>query len=254
MMLPPQFLKTPIAHRALHDLSRQRPENSLSAVQAAVEAGFGIEIDVQLTSDDRAVVFHDYDLSRMTEGRGNVRNRCADDLNTIPLLGGDGAGIPGLPDVLSTIDGRVALLIEIKDEDGALGPEVGALEAAVAAALDGYNGPVAVMSYNPHSMAAMQTLAPDVPRGLVTEAFQRVDWSLPTDQLISLTNIVDYDRVGATFISQNKRDLHHPRVAELKSQGANILTWTIRSSQEEQKARQIAENITFEGYLPKPSP
>lgn len=250
MMLSPQFLTTPIAHRALHDLARGRPENSGSAVKAAVDAGFGIEIDVQLTADDRAVVFHDYELERLTGARGLVRERRAEDLHTVPLSGGGGAGIPELSEVLSMIAGRVPLLIEIKDQDGALGADVGALEAAVAEALDGYTGPVAVMSFNPHSMAAMQTLAPDVPRGLVTEAFQRIDWDVPTERLIALTNIVDYERVGAVFISHNKHDLHHPRVAELKSQGANVLTWTIRSSEEERKAREVAQNVTFEGYLP----
>ena len=250
MMLPAQFLAKPIAHRALHDLSKNRPENSVPAVRAAVEAGYAIEIDVQLTSDNRAVVFHDYDLLRLTGGRGMVRERRSSDLHTVPLSGGCGAVIPDLQEVLSIIAGRVPLLIEIKDQDGTLGPEVGTLEAAVAEALDAYTGRVAVMSFNPHSMAAMQTLAPEVPRGLVTEAFQRVDWDAPTERLISLTRIVDYERVGATFISHNKRDLHHPRVAELKSQGASILTWTIRSPEEERKAREVAQNITFEHYLP----
>ena len=250
MTLPATFLASPVAHRGLHDLSTGRPENSVPAVCAAIEAGFGIEIDVQLTADNRAVVFHDYDLARLTGGRGLVRERRASDLHTVPLSGGGGATIPDLQEVLSIIAGRVPLLIEIKDQDGALGPEVGALETAVAEALNDYTGPVAVMSYNPHSMAAMQTLAPDVPRGLVTEAFQRVDWDAPTERLISLTNIIDYERVGAAFISHNKRDLHHPRVAELKSQGASIFTWTIRSPEEERAARKVAQNITFEGYLP----
>ncbi|NNE89998.1 MAG: phosphodiesterase [Silicimonas sp.] len=255
MMLPPQFLKTPLAHRALHDVALQRPENSAAAVQAAVDAGYGIEIDVQVSSDNRAIVFHDYDLARLTDGRGAINERRAEDLSTIPLTGGGGAGIPGLSDVLAMVGGQVPLLIEIKDQDGALGPEVGVLEAAVADALQDYAGAVAVMSFNPHSMVAMQTLAPEVPRGLVTEAFQRADWGeTPISRLISLTNISDYERVGASFISHNKRDLHHPRVAELKSQGARILTWTIRSPEEERKAREIAENITFEGYLPAPAP
>lgn len=253
-ILPKGFLDYAISHRGLHDLSKSRPENSAAAVQAAVDSDYGVEIDVQLTADDKAVVFHDYDLNRLTNGNGSIRQRRAQDLGSIPLSGGGGEGIPLLADILRIVDGKVPLLVEIKDQDGSLGPDVGILEAAVALEIDGYAGPVAVMSYNPHSVAAMQTLAPDVPRGIVTEAFQRAEWDLPTDQLIALTNIVDYERVGASFISHNKRDLHHPRVAELKSDGAHILTWTIRSLAEEHKARQIAENVTFEGYLPERRP
>ena len=184
--LPDCFLENAIAHRGLHDLSKCRPENSGTAVQAAVDANYAIEIDIQLTADDQAVVFHDYDLNRLTDGKGSIRQRRTQDLGSIPLSGGSGEGIPTLERILGIIDGKVPLLIEIKDQDGSLGPEVGILEAAVASAIEGYSGPLAVMSYNPHSVAAMQALAPDVPRGIVSEAFQRVDWDLPTDQLIAL--------------------------------------------------------------------
>ncbi|MEP3698304.1 MAG: glycerophosphodiester phosphodiesterase family protein, partial [Marinomonas sp.] len=237
-------------HRALHNNAQGRPENSAAAVQAAVDAGYAIEIDVQLSVDNKAVVFHDYDLARLTDGRGAVRERTADDLKTVPLKYGGGAGIPSLSSVLEIIDGQVPLLIEIKDQDGALGAEVGALENAVAQAINDYSGPIAVMSFNPHSVAAMQTLAPDVPRGLVTEYFRAADWKAPPDRLAALTHIDDYDKVGACFISHNRRDLQCTRLAELKSQGARILTWTIRSPKEETNALHVAENITFEGYRP----
>lgn len=70
--LPPVFLQTPIAHRALHDLSDNRPENSRAAIRAAIEAGYGIEIDLQRTSDNRAMVFHDYDMTRLTGRPGPI--------------------------------------------------------------------------------------------------------------------------------------------------------------------------------------
>lgn len=248
--LPSGFLTRPIAHRGLHDASKGRPENSLPAVQAAVQAGYGIEIDLQLTSDEKPVVFHDYDLSRLTEASGAVNLRRAADLRTIPLKGATNEGIPQLDAVLEIIKGQVPVLIEIKDQDGALGPEIGPLEAAVAQAINTYSGLVAVMSFNPHSVAAMQTLAPSIPRGLVTENFLAEDWRVTEKQAASLTLIEDFERVGACFISHDKQDLDRPRVADLKSQGARILTWTIKSEKEERKAREIAENITFEGYLP----
>ena len=247
--LPYVFLEYPMAHRALHDASDNRPENSTAAVQAALDAKYGIEIDVQLSLDQKPVVFHDYELARLTNWRGRVNQRSADDLQSIPLLDGGGAGIPTLKTILKQVAGQVPLLIEIKDQDGALGAEVGALEAAVAEAINDYSGPAAVMSFNPHSVAAMQTLAPNVPRGLVTEDFTLDDWGLTAERAEALTQIEDYERVGACFISHNKRDLMHPRVDELKSNGARILTWTIKSYEQEAAARQVAENITFEGYL-----
>ena len=247
--LPDPFLHLPIAHRGLHDVNAGRAENSRAAIRAAIEAGYGIEIDVQLTRDNKAAVFHDYALERLTSEMGPVARRTLAELGTVQLRGG-GEGVPGLQEVLEIVAGQAPLLIEIKDPDGALGPDVGPLEMAVSHALEGYGGPVAVMSFNPHSVAALQTLLPDVPRGLVTCAFKAEDWPVPGPRRMELADIPDYARVGASFISHDAGDLDAPRVADLKGKGANILCWTIRSPEAEAHARRIAENVTFEGYLP----
>lgn len=249
MNLPPPFFKQPIAHRALHDRHAGRPENSRAAVQAAVDGGYGIEIDLQPSADGIAMVFHDPDLARLTGNRGLVRDCTAAELGRLPLLGGP-EGIPTLQEVLDLVAGRVPLLVEIKDQDGQMGPDVGRLEEAAAAVLSGYDGPLAVMSFNPHSMAAMAKLAPDLPRGLTTNAFRPQDWHELTPEICDrLRTIPDYDRVGACFISHEFTDLSRPRVQELKTQGATILCWTIRSLESERAARSLADNITFEGYL-----
>ncbi len=246
-ILPPAFLTQPFAHRGYHDLPAGRPENSRAAFQAAVAAGYGIELDVQRSVDDAAMVFHDYDLARLTGRSGMVRGLPAAELATIPLTGGSD-GIPTLSEVLSIVAGRVPLLVEIKDQDGALGTDVGPLEHAVADALRGYAGPVAVMSFNPHSVAAMAALLPDMPRGLTTCGFDPADWPVSAERCAELRGIPDFDRVGASFISHDKADLDNPRVAGLKSLGAGILCWTIRSPEQEAGARRVADNITFEGY------
>ncbi|MCL4188237.1 MAG: phosphodiesterase [Rhodobacteraceae bacterium] len=246
--LPPSFLGPPVAHRALHDCTAGRPENSRAAVAAAVAAGYGIEIDVQPSADGRAMVFHDATLDRMTTGKGPVAARTAAELGAIGLKGG-AEGIPTLAEVLALVAGRVALLVEVKDQDGAMGPAVGPLEAAVAADLAGYAGPVAVMSFNPHSVAALARHAPQVPRGITTAAFRLADWTgLTAPVRRRLRAIADYDAVGASFVSHEARDLGRARVAELKAAGAAILCWTIRSPAAEAAARRIAHNITFEGY------
>ena len=246
--LAPAFLRAPLAHRGLHDVTQGRPENSRAAISAAIAHGYGIEIDVQLTADDLDVVFHDYGLDRLAEGQGPVRALSLAALADISLRGG-AEGIPSLPDILRLVHGRVPLLIEIKDQDGAMGARIGPLETATAAALENYEGPVAVMSFNPHSVARMAELCPHIPRGLVTEGFAPSDWPFSKTVCDHLREIPDFDRARASFISHDASDLSRQRVTDLKAQGANILCWTIRSSEAEAEARKIADNVTFEGYM-----
>jgi glycerophosphoryl diester phosphodiesterase len=251
--LPSEFLATPIAHRALHDIAKGRPENSRAAVNAAVEHGYGIEIDLQLTADGRAMVFHDYDLSRLTGATGPLRLQTAAAAGAIALKHGDGETIPTLDEILDLVKGAVPLLIEIKDQDGSMGSAVGPLEQATAAALAGYDGPVAVMSFNPFSIARMAELAPGVARGLVTSGYDPSDWPLSVETCDRLRGIPDFSDCHGAFISHDKADLSRPRVQQLRAQGVPVLCWTIRSPQEEAAARRFADNVTFEGYLaPRP--
>ena len=247
-LLPHSFATIPFAHRALHDVADGRPENSRAAIRAAIAAGYGIEIDVQLSGDGAAMVFHDYHLERLTDIQGAVQLLTSDALKSTPLRGGN-EGIPDLAEVLDIVAGRVPLLIELKDQDGAMGPKVGALERAAAVAIAGYVGDVAVMSFNPHAVAAMQVLAPDTPRGLTTSAYRPDDWPLPEGICTLLRGIPDYERVGASFISHEVDDLANARVAELKKAGAIVNCWTVRSAAQEAQARQVADTITFDGYL-----
>ncbi|WP_299889422.1 glycerophosphodiester phosphodiesterase family protein [uncultured Ruegeria sp.] len=246
--LPAEFLQTPLAHRALHDKTQSRPENSRAAIRAAVEAGYGIEVDLQLTSDDRAMVFHDYDMARLTGQSGPIRQITATQASSTTLLHADD-GIPTLDEVLDLVAGKVPLLIELKDQDGAMGTDVGALEQDAVRALQGYDGPLALMSFNPNSVAELARLAPDLPRGLVTSSYDPQDWPLSEETCSHLRAIPDFDRVGASFISHEVHDLARPRVAELKSKGVPILCWTVRSPEQEAEARKVADNVTFEGYL-----
>lgn len=247
--LPPSFLSRPIAHRALHDVSKGRPENSRAAIEAAIAADYGVEIDLQLSVDGHAMVFHDYALDRLTGQTGLVRDRTAADLATIPLNGGE-EGAPDLPEVLTCVAGRVPLLIELKDQHGEMGETDGTLERAVAAALAAYSGPVALMSFNPNMMVTLGALLPGHPIGLVTCGYTARDWpELPTRVRDHLRDIPDFDRVGASFISHDAVDLDRPRVKDIRAGGAPVLCWTIRSPSEEHTARQFCDNITFERYL-----
>ena len=229
-----------------------RPENSLAAFRAAIAAGYAIECDIQPSAEGTPMVFHDYDLKRLTGRPGRIRGQSTEALARLALLGGD-EGAPTLARMLDLVAGRVPVLIEIKDQDGAMGPDIGPLERAVANALRDYAGPAALMSFNPHSVAALAEAAPDRPRGLVTSAYTAKDWPLlPAATRDRLREIPDYDTTGASFISHEAADLDRPRVAELKAKGAAVLCWTIRSPEAEAKARRIAANVTFEGYSAAP--
>ena len=132
-----------------------------------------------------------------------------------------------------------------------MGQNVGALEAAVAQALRSYRGPVAVMSFNPYSVCAFGEIRSDIPLGLVTDRFEPKDWPiLSAERREHLAQILDLGTSGAGFISHNQAQLEDLPVSALKAQEVPVLCWTVRSRDEEHRARRIADNVTFEGYLP----
>ncbi len=237
----------PLAHRGLHDVSRDIAENSRASFSAAIAAGYGIECDVQLAADGEAMVFHDHDLARLTGRRGSVHQLPTRLLAGVRLLAG-GETIPTLADMLAVVAGRAPLLLEIKDQDGRLGPNVGPLETRLADLLGTYAGPVAVMSFNPHSVAAFAQQS-DRPVGLTTCDFNATDWPMlsPLRRNV-LAAMSELAPLGATFISHDKADLSSPMVAKARGDGRSILCWTIKSAAQESEARKIADNITFEGY------
>ena len=249
MTLPKDFFKHPFAHRALHDVRAGRPENAMSSIKAAMAAGYGIEVDLQLSKDGVPMVFHDDNLQRLTPQFGLPREFTAKELGAMRLTHGR-EGIPTFEALLDAVAGSVPLLVEIKDQSGELGPETGDMEAQVCALVAAYPGPIALMSFNGFSVGKCAEFAPDVPRGLVTDAFLAEEWpGVPAARLAHLAEIADFDDVGACFISHNHRDLGMPVVAKLKDDGVPVACWTVRSEAEEVRAREVADQVTSEGYL-----
>ena len=249
MILPASFFAKAITHRGLPNLDEGRAENSMAAFEAAIAHGYGIALDLQLSKDGAAMAFHDYDLGRLTDEKGAVAQRTSKELGAIPLKG-DGGMIPTFGEVLAFVAGRVPLLIEIKDQDGIMGPKVGPLEDATAKALEAYDGDAAVMSFNPHSIGHLHRIGLDRPLGLVTSAYTAEGWpTIPAKWRDELRDIPDFDAVGASFISHEAEDLSRPRVSTLKTAGAKVFCWTIKSAKAEAEARKVADNVTFEGYL-----
>lgn len=255
MTLPKAFLDRPFAHRGYHDASQGRVENARAAFDAAIKAGFGIELDVQMSRDGIPVVFHDHTLDRLTALKGPVRDRSAEELMGIPLAGGPDV-IERLDVILEHIGGRAPVLVEIKDQTGHGGADIAALDQVtgwvVQNAVKDHGVTAAVMSFNPAYVAALSWLDPAIPRGLVGMVFDEPD--LDPEMNAALSDYANFDRSGASFISHDRASLDAPSVARLKAKGVPVFTWTVRSAQEERAARKVADNITFEGYDPDAAP
>jgi glycerophosphoryl diester phosphodiesterase len=237
------FLGPPIAHRGLHDRAERRIENSRAAVAAAVEAGYGVEIDVQASADGEAMVFHDDTLDRLTGETGPIRARSATELRAMRLRGSTET-IPTLAEILALA--TTPLLVEIKDQSGCFGPKgVGPLAERVAALLAAHPGPVAVMSFNPDTVAAFAEAAPAIARGLTAGPPEDFPGAADPGALARLERA---GALGADFVSYNWRALPTPETAALRARAVPVLCWTIRSAEEEAQARRHADNVTFEGY------
>ncbi len=254
--LPQAFLERPLAHRtlhdALHDFGQGRAENSVSGAMAAMDAGYGLEIDVQLSRDNVAMVFHDYDLLKLTARAGLVCDFTAAELAEIGLIGGADK-ISRLDDFLAIICGRglPPILIELKPQNKTLGAETPELARAVAEAVTDCPAPLAIMSFNPHSIKHIARFLPDTPRGLVSDAFVPKNWAgVSENRCKELAQMSDYTPLGASFISHNVNDLESPQIDKIRALNGAVLCWTVRSPAQEKTARMRADNITFEGFLP----
>jgi glycerophosphoryl diester phosphodiesterase len=223
------------AHRGLH--GGGTPENSLSAFAAAIALGLGIECDVQQTGDGQAVVFHDWDLDRLTGERGPVALRSAAELAQIRLAGGNDR-IPPLRDMLGMVRGRVPLLIEVKTRRER---RIVPLCLAVRRELEGYSGPAAVMSFDPRVGEWFRRHAPRVIRGLVVseEGARTLSGAFRRRRALR--------QARPDFLAYDVRDLPSPFAAAQRKRGLPVLTWTVRSGALRKRAADHADAMIAEG-------
>lgn len=223
------------AHRGLHDGAV--PENSLAAFAGAIARGLGIECDLLPSADGRAVVFHDTDLQRLTGRPGQTRRTSVGDLTAMRLAGSDQT-IPTLRDTLALVAGRVPLLLELKSERGR---NVHALCRAVRRDLEGYAGPVAVMSFDPRVPAWFAQRMPDLPRGLViTEENART-------LIGALRRRLWVRHARPHFLAYDVRDLPSRFAAAQAGKGLALLTWTVRTAAQAAAAREAGAAPIAEG-------
>lgn len=223
------------AHRGLHGPGV--PENSLAAAQGAMARGMGIECDIQRSRDDHPIVFHDWDLARLTGETGVAQELTADALEALRLLGTDQHPVR-LATFLEAVAGRVPLLIEIKSLPGY---DVEWTCASVAWLLDSYHGDVAVMSFDPCVPIWFSVESPDVTRGLVgTDSFENGFEGVWRDP----------DAIAAAqpdFLAIDVRDLARPEAAAWRAASRPLLTWTVRSPETRATGLALADALIAEG-------
>src|SRR6201996_9629353 len=143
MRAPDWLTARPVAHRGLHDRARGILENMPGAVQAAISGNFSIEVDIQLAGDGEAMVHHDDELGRLTDGSGALRSLTAAELKAVPFKDTP-ERMMSLGDLCALVDGRVPLVIELKSHfDGDR-----RLAKRMAEILAGYRGPAVGMSFD----------------------------------------------------------------------------------------------------------
>jgi len=242
----------PTAHRGLHDITKGRVENSAGAIGAAVNAGLAIEIDLQCSGDGVAMVFHDTTLDRLLDAEGLIRLRDAAALRRLTYRGG-GDAVLTLSEAFEIVGGRVPVYVEFKS--GFDGDR--ALERAAAPVLADYAGPVAVMSFDPHSVAACAELLPDVPRGLVSGSYATPEWETGGSEAaapwrrIWLRHCLAAKALGVSFLNHEVGDLARPSIQRLRhARGLPVLAWTVRSEDDWAHVARYADAAVFEGAWP----
>ena len=234
------LVETPIAHRGLHD--KRAPENSLSAFKNAMDKGYGIELDVQIISDETVVVFHDESLSRMTGNDGYVKFLTKEDLKMLTLKDSKET-IPTLEEALAFIDGKAPIIIEIKNQS-----KVGKLEQKVIEILKNYKGPFAIASFNPLVLSYFKEHAPKILRGQLSGSFKGE--KLGFLKRIALKSMWFTKKHNlADFIMYEAKAL--PSIHINKFKYLPLLAWTVKNQTEYLRVVKHSDNVIFENFDPK---
>ena len=232
-----------VAHRGLWSPSGP-PENSLAAFEAACEAGYGIELDVQLSSDGEAMVFHDSKLQRMTGREGRIGDYTADDLSGMSLAGSDET-IPTLAETLALVGHRAFVQIELKTPAG----EVGPLEQRVHEVLIDHNGPTAVIGFNPYSHAWFADRHPNVLRGLDSYSYLSADnHRMAPEQRRAYARLEHVALARPHFLALGLDMLPSHEAAKYRARGMPVVAWTVRSLEEWDRVKDCCDNLIFEGF------
>lgn len=238
------FRKVLYAHRGLHDNDSGAPENSMAAFRRAVEGGYGIELDIQLTRDKIPVVFHDFTLERVCGAEGKVSDYSYEELRRFTLCGSD-ERIPRFEDVLQLVDGRVPLIVELKIEraDVSLCPVADKL-------LQGYQGLYCVESFNPLGVLWYRQNRRGIVRGQLSDAFHR-DTEYRGLLYFMLENLLFNGLTKPDFVAYNHK--FHGALSRKLCRSlyrSTAAAWTVRSEAELSEAKKHFDLFIFDSFLP----
>lgn len=249
MRAPGWLTARPIAHRGLHDRARGIVENMPSAVTAAVERSFAIEVDIQLTADDEAMVHHDDALGRLNEGNAPLLSMTATSLRQVPFKD-TAERMMTLGELCDLVAGRVPLVIEMKSHyDGDR-----RLVRRATQVLAGYTGPAALMSFDPDMIEALRADAPNIVRGIVAERnYTDPYWRKITPaQRRAMMGLGHAFRTQPHFVSYRVDDLPAPPPWIARNVfGCALITWTVRTPEQRAHSERWADQMTFEGFVPE---
>ena len=248
MRAPDWLTARPVAHRGLHDRARGIIENMPGAAQAAIDANFGIECDIQLTADGEAMVHHDDTLGRLTEGSGALLGMMAAELKAVRFAD-TSERMMSLGDLCALVAGRVPLVIEVKSHfDGDR-----KLVARMAEVLASYRGPVVGMSFDPDQVLALRELMPELPRGIIAgRRYEAADWPEATSaQREGMLHLRHAFRTRPHFVAYWIDELPAPAPWIARHIfGLPLLTWTVRTPEQRARAARHADQMIFEGFRP----
>ena len=234
-----------LAHRGLH--GEGAAENSLSAFRRAVEEGFGVELDVRLSKDGELVVFHDSTLRRMCGVDKRVNELTLAELRECRLANTDDT-VPTLREVFDLVDGRIPLLIEIKEATGKYD-----VTEKLVTELEGYAGPYIVESFNPTALGRFRKKRRDVPLGILSEHFCAQKEHKSSHLYFALQNMLFNFLSTPDFVAYKHSDAHMLAFKLARSLfGTVTVAWTVRSAEEERVAKKNGfDCIIFENYIPE---
>ncbi|NVN86663.1 MAG: glycerophosphodiester phosphodiesterase [Rhodopseudomonas sp.] len=249
MRAPGWLTARPVAHRGLHDKVRGVIENMPGAIAAAVAGNFSIEVDLQLTADGEAMVHHDDALGRLTDGTGALLELTASQLRQVTFKD-TAERMMALSDLCALVNGRVPLVLEVKSHfDGDR-----KLVARVAEVLASYSGPVAAMSFDPDQVLALRQAMPKLTRGITAQrSYDDPYWAkLNAAQRDPMRALRHSFRTQPHFVAYAVNDLPAPAPWIARNIfGCALLTWTVRTPEQRDRAARYADQMIFEGFLPE---
>lgn len=240
------FLNWLYAHRGLHDNAGDAPENSMKAFTRAVEAGYGIELDIQLSADKVPVVFHDYTLERVCDVKGKVCEYTYEELKQF-ILFDSGERIPKLVDVLKLVDGKVPLIVEFKTEVADM-----SLCTVADKLLKEYKGLYFVESFNPLVLFWYRRNRKNVVRGQLATAFLKTGEHRKSLLYFALQNLLFNFLAKPDFVAYDHKYPHMLSRQICHRLYRNVaVAWTIKNREELESAKKYFDLFIFEGFLPK---